>query len=382
MTVRHLLAYIFIISAGSISTQRCANAAIAAETIDDGLPLPSVNAQCTPLAETETVHPIDSSAVSPSASRIATKAMNIGNKAIDLITNRPIKYDTLYIQRPQNDWTFRLRFSNNGAAVGIKTNIQGGVLTADLQPHKNYSIGAGISYKGIGISAGINPKIFHKTDGNHDFNFRISSYTNRYGFEFQYQSTNTFTGTSSYNEDEYQMGEGETDLDMLIANAYYVLNHRHFSMPAALTQSYIQRRSAGSLLLGASMVLGKFHTNYPDDDDQFFHFKTKIGLYGLGVGYGYNFVIKRNFLVHLSLVPNLTVINSTDMTIDGYRHDIDKSFPDFILVGRYAFVYNKNRYIFSLSGFFNHAYYDKHAENYYYYYYEKWTARLSVGYRL
>lgn len=41
-------------------------------------------------------------------------------------------------------------------------------------------------------------------------------------------------------------------MQVLNLTGYYTFNHRRFSYPAAFTQSYIQRRSAGSWLAGIS----------------------------------------------------------------------------------------------------------------------------------
>ncbi|WP_300852719.1 DUF4421 family protein [uncultured Bacteroides sp.] len=39
----------------------------------------------------------------------------------------------------------------------------------------------------------------------------------------------------------------------LQANGYWVLNHHRFSYPAVFTQSYLQKRSCGSVVLGLSL---------------------------------------------------------------------------------------------------------------------------------
>ncbi|MBQ8127243.1 MAG: DUF4421 family protein [Prevotella sp.] len=41
-------------------------------------------------------------------------------------------------------------------------------------------------------------------------------------------------------------------LQTLNVNGYYIFNRRHFSYPAAFAHSYVQRRSAGSLVLAVS----------------------------------------------------------------------------------------------------------------------------------
>ena len=43
---------------------------------------------------------------------------------------------------------------------------------------------------------------------------------------------------------------------MLTLNAYYAFNGRRFSYPAVFSQSWMQKRSCGSLMLGASFMGG------------------------------------------------------------------------------------------------------------------------------
>ena len=80
------------------------------------------------------------------------------------------------------------------------------------------------------------------------------------------------------------------DVTLKIANlaGYYSFNHRRFSFPAAFTQSYIQRQSAGSWLAGISYQGGSIKTsdnlkarsqNAPD-------INIGVGHIGIGGGYG------------------------------------------------------------------------------------------------
>ncbi len=306
------------------------------------------------------------------------KGKELVGKATELMARRKSKLDTLYLQRPKYDWTLRLRYTIGAADVGIKTIVDNEVLRADLTSHTTHSVGFGVNYKGIGLNFSINANMFQKKK-DENINLQISSYTNRYGFELQYQSTNTFSGKSWDDWGEYKLDEGCMDKEMFLANTYYAFNYKKFSFPAAFTQSYIQRRSAGSFLIGVSAIIGNFHTNFPPDDDFFFHFKSTLGLYNAGVGYGYNFVIKKKFLLHLSLLPNLMLINTTRMNIDGQSRSTMKSFPDFNIIGRVAFVYNLDRYFVSLTTTNNYSYFDRSE---YYYYYRKIFARIAFGYRL
>ena len=63
-----------------------------------------------------------------------------------------------------------------------------------------------------------------------------------------------------YGNEEKSMESGDVAMKMLNVVGYYIFNHRRFSYSAAFTQSYIQRRSAGSWLAGFSYQGGSIET--------------------------------------------------------------------------------------------------------------------------
>ena len=165
------------------------------------------------------------------------------------------------------------------------------------------------------------------------------------------------------------------EMRTLNANGYYVFNHKRFSYPAAMTQGYIQRRSAGSFMLALGLQAQEGEYDYLKE------FKTRITNIGVGGGYGYNYVPARRWMIHLSALPTFIVYNHTWMIYDGSRVKVGYHFPEVIITGRGAIVYQikKNQFA-ALSGvyYFTNIGGKKHLEieN------EKWRARLTYGIRL
>ena len=123
--------------------------------------------------------------------------------------------DTTYIMRPQTKWTITARMNVSGAKMeseGIK-----------------------------------NPA---KLMGRYrDYELNFNSYGRRFGFDVIYQDAHNFTGWHDHEGmDRIELPEGMLKVKTLNLNAFYVFNSRRFSYPAAFSQSYIQRRSAGSFL--------------------------------------------------------------------------------------------------------------------------------------
>ena len=74
-----------------------------------------------------------------------------------------------------------------------------------------------------------------------------------------------------------------------------------------------------------------------------------IGYFGIGGGYGYNWVPNKRWLLHLSALPTLVIGNYNNIKVDGVRRDMDTKFPDLILTERAAIVYNINKKYFLAS---------------------------------
>ena len=159
--------------------------------------------------------------------------------------------DTAYIMRPRTKWTVKARFNLSGATIESEGIENGQHFKSEMTADYKSTLSMGISYLGISLNTALNPaKLLGKYN---DYELNINSYGNRFGWDFIFQNAHNFTGW----HDHEGMERIELPADMLSVktlnlNAYYAFNGRRFSYPAAFSQSYIQRRSAGSFLLAAS----------------------------------------------------------------------------------------------------------------------------------
>ena len=100
-------------------------------------------------------------------------------------------------------------------------------------------------------------------------------------------------------------------------DGYYMFNGKHFSYAAAYDQSLIQRRSAGSLAAGVMY----YHSSVAYDEDSCWPLilmmrgigKMKFTQANVGVGYAYNWVPARGWLVSAMCMPMLTFYNKTNV---------------------------------------------------------------------
>ena len=289
-------------------------------------------------------------------------------------------YDTNFVIRPEGKLTLKLRLNQTGNDFHAKGTVNGFYSEADLKTSHKTTMSIGASYRGISAAVAINPA---KMKGLYkDYEFNLNYYSSRLSLDFSYQRSETLAGDFTGDRGDLRLESGEALLKVLNIAGYYTFNHRRFSYPAAFTQSYIQRRSAGSWLAGISYQGGSIKTtddlkarnpNAPD-------VRIYIGHVGIGGGYGYNWVPSRKWLLHLSILPTVVVYNRNNMTVNGERKEAQHMRLNMLFNERAAVVYNFSpRYFASLTAVVNNSVFkdDNVTVNQ-----NKWRARASFGMRL
>lgn len=288
-------------------------------------------------------------------------------------------YDTLYIQRPAQRWTFKVRGNMSSSAFTAggrrdETDFRGH-LEADLRG----TISLAASYQGLGVGFAINPMKLAKR-ASQDMEFNLNVYNNRWGVDASFSYAKTYSGTIRTGDERYEIAKGTVNMKMLTVNAYYVFNYRRFSIPAAFTQSYIQRRSAGSWLASVSYQGGRVKaegTGVPGSDNV----RMYLGHFAVGGGYGYNLVTRHRWLFHASFLPTLVVVNRDNIEIEGVKQKEAFTFPDFILTERASIVHQFRSGNFAgASLVMNNTLFGR--PNRLFMTYHKWMLRLTFGVRL
>lgn len=289
-----------------------------------------------------------------------------------------LKYDTTYIAKPAQRWTLKLRSNVSGSNFYVKRRVEGDQHDAKLYTSPKVTIGASATYRGITLGVALNPAKF--AGKNKDFEFNLNSYGNRMGADVVYLAANTYHGTTTTEGHHTDVPVGAMSMKMFTASAYYAFNYRHFSFPAAFTQSQLQLRSCGTWLVAASVLKGSLDAsagilNADGTGD------TSLKLFhaGLGGGYAYNLVTRHNWLIHASATPQIIFLEHNKMSVDGTRRNTPFRFPNIIYVGRMAAVHHwGNRFIgaSAVINAWNLGDYDElHAAN------VKWRVRLFYGFR-
>lgn len=222
----------------------------------------------------------------------------------------------------------------------VKTNRQEILNTNNqqsikLSPLGRTSLGFGFNYKwlGLGIAFGLpasaeEERIYGKTSR---FDFQLNIYSKKFvvdAFAQQYnglyiENPNELT---IWNKEEFPQRDSMQTNSVGIAG-FYVFNNKKLSYKAAYVRNAIQKKSAGSFLLGgyynidyAGFDQGATSFFLPNDFPQAVRDSFTINTYqsinyGVSFGYTYTFVFWKRWFVNLTLLPgvgaqNLTVYNS------------------------------------------------------------------------
>ena len=242
------------------------------------------------------------------------------------------KVDARYIEVPAKPWRVILRYKETAFDVDY-SNSAGEPAAGDgvdwqlcFKPPASASVGIWAGYRGTGISIA---KSLKKKEGT---TFSFSTTGAMYGFNFRLRSFEmdeaSLTATI-YEDDKVEHEDyiGRTGAPVEIAslylNGYYVFNGRRYSQAAAYNQSVIQRRSAGSLLVGATGYLSSFDFSNGRNAPLMFlsHDIGRIQLHqaNIGIGYGYNLVPLRGLVVNMMVMPTLSVYNRVKV----YKYDLN-----------------------------------------------------------
>ena len=289
-------------------------------------------------------------------------------------------YDTTYVVRPDGKLTLKVRMNQTGNDFHAKGTVNDIYSKADLKTSHKTTFSVVGNYRGIGVGVAINPA---KWKGIYkDYEFNLNYYSSKLSLDFSYQRSATLTGDIHRGDMLERLESDDLTLKVVNLAGYYTFNHRRFSFPAAFTQSYIQRRSAGSWLAGISYQGGSvkttddLKTRNPNAAD----IRIYVGHVGIGGGYGYNWVVGKKWLFHMSMLPTFVIYNRNNMTVYGERKEAKHMRFNMIFNERAAIVYNFSpRYFAGATLVMNNSIFDDDVvvvnQN-------KWRARAFIGLRL
>ena len=246
------------------------------------------------------------------------------------------KVDPHFIEVPEKPWRVILRYKETAIDVDYSNSLdfpeynEHTDWNMHFEPPIAASVGFWVGYRGTGISYS------HSLVKNAGRYFSISTTGAKYGLNFRLRRFSTddvsLSGTDYKDgQVEYELSEQGKILSPVwirstYINGYYVFNGRRYSQAAAYNQSVIQRRSAGSLLAGATWYQSSLDLSAPEN--ALFAIgsngigRIKVHQANIGVGYGYNFVPFKGFVINAMAMPTLSVYNRVKAYTYDYNYDL------------------------------------------------------------
>ena len=233
------------------------------------------------------------------------------------------KYDSRFIEVPDRPWRVILRSkmdenivdfvnSNTIKYEGTDVNTR---LSLKFDSELNKSIGVWIGYRGLGFG------YYYKPNKKPDLNIAISATAAKIGFNLRLRSMQTSNlhfrmdqsdGDTTVTDEMDAVFTTHIDIISAYLNAYYVFNGERYSQGAAYNQVVVQRKSAGSLLLGLTAYGSGVDLNTSPLNGGVVTMADSLGYISLGkislgLGYGYNWVPAKGWIVNAMVMPNISL---------------------------------------------------------------------------
>jgi hypothetical protein len=266
--------------------------------------------------------------------------------------------DTNYIESYYNDLIIRLYSGEKTHSLDL-SDLNSPYRLKYL-PNGYFNLGAGVNFRSFGLSLATKVPIFQNSEFKHGETKRFGIQSYIYSSKFTvdlltsflkgYYLVNSPTHLASYTKDQdYQRPDISSANIGISVN--YIFNNSRFSYRAAFNDTERQKKSAGSLIAGGSIISYRTQADssiVPREIDPKYFLKSrdisKTGVlaFNANIGYAYSLVFLRNGIFTLSYILGTGVQDNTfgrevDSEINRWRFSMNHS-------GRIGIGYRFNRY--------------------------------------
>ena len=268
------------------------------------------------------------------------------------------KKDTNYIESYYNDLIIRLYSGEKTHSLDL-SDLSSSYHLKYL-PNGYFNLGAGVNFRSFGLSLATKVPIFQNSEFKHGETKRIGIQSYIYSSKFTidlltsflkgYYLVNSSSHLSSYTKDkDYQRPDISSANIGISVN--YIFNNSRFSYRAAFSDTERQKKSAGSLLAGGSIISYRTKADssiVPREIDPKYFLKSReisksgVLAFNANIGYAYSLIFLRNGIFTLSYILGTGVQDNTfggevDSEINRWRFSMNHS-------GRIGIGYRFNRY--------------------------------------
>lgn len=261
--------------------------------------------------------------------------------------------DTLYAKRSPHPFRVKVRMGTTFDILYLRWQESPGDIKLFSEPL--FKVGAHVSYRNIGIGFMKSIRTLFNSRRREESELLASAYGRTIGGDIAIGRQNSYLVGRNNNIACAEPIKGVSNRT-IYANGYYVFNNKRFSYPAALTHSYLQVRSCGSVILGISFYYNNLNINTEKFHQELLNditavpFITSLRRFSLNIscGYAYNKIIDSHWSIHASILPSIPIISRTEYCIDSKKSSKGVSNPLDCLL-RAAVIWDKERFFASLS---------------------------------
>lgn len=245
--------------------------------------------------------------------------------------------DPAYIALPRKKWAVSYNTNVDQMRLTLSSGVHTTVGTVDvdfdmymkIRQKVTTSMGLWAGYRGFGFGYSLS------LTGNEGTNIGVSIASRAFGLNarfcrFKHDTpafgvkdvrVNGLPHESADSEHDYLLSS-PMSITSLVIDGYYIFNRKRFSYSAAYNQSTVQLRSAGSPIVGLMFYYQKYDPNLdltvplisnPDVSESFLLVRNittfKVYQGSIGAGYTYNWVPARGWVINITAMPVLTLLN-------------------------------------------------------------------------
>ena len=270
--------------------------------------------------------------------------------------------DENYVEPQHYNWSVMLQATYNYDYYRLSSTGSNNQ-SVSFAPSPSFKLGPYFGWRWIFAGYTIDLKNVDVSAAKQEFDF--SFYAAQIGADLYYRRTgsdykirNVDLGKNLKNENFEDIPFDGLSVGITGFNVYYIFNHQRFSYPAAFAQSTMQKISCGSWMTGFGYMRNSLdfdydkmqrvlqeHTDKKVELDSGLMFNS-VKYYNINasVGYAYNWVFARNCLFCSSLSLALAYKKSRGKTADEDKTGFDFNNFNIDGIGRFAVVYNNNRW--------------------------------------
>ena len=260
-----------------------------------------------------------------------------GLKLWDKMMQPDKNLDSTYVFQPFKGWNFSTTYKARWDKIGIDAPAEFSVIDAgkvdflvrfNLVEDVTHHVGLGAGYGPISLGYSVAVGRTNKKDRHFSFDWTDT----RFAVQLHHSKIHDIGECTIEKEGSEPTGiQGiPTTATLWRVSGFYIFNHKKFSYPSAYTGKLVQRKSAGSFLVGAKYLHGNI--TLPENSTVVSNLVLDLIGYttnqvSLGAGYSFNWVLYhrdantrkdirslRNLTFNVTAIPLLTFVNEMRMT--------------------------------------------------------------------